>query len=254
MSATYTYTLCMKLVALVIVALVLIALLPETRHSSIPAFTASVPAAEPAKPVQVPVEESDPTDMLPWRSERLPVAISLSDCSGVKIIEWRGSKGYERSSTPSETSVNALNQICARARANFFKFIHSKGYVALSLDGFHQDVCLMPADIHRDGRLARNLNDVTFRFKNRDDKEFTPNGQLYSIWGYTNYNKDTMFMWSMVLNENSSVNQKFATIFSHELFHAMSHYSKLYLNYRGSSAEQDEKMAQEFTQYLGLPK
>lgn len=241
----------MKVVVLVVVALLLVALLPEVHSSKTSVFTASVPSAEALKAAATTQAERDPTDMLPWPSERLPIPISLTRCSGVKIIEWRASNRFERSTGPSDSAISELDAACVRARMSFSKFIRDKRMVALSLDGFHQDVCLMPADIRQDGNLARNLNDSRFRFLNRD-KEYTSDGRLYTIWGYTDYAHDTMFMWNKVLNEDGSVNRKFLTIFSHEMFHAMSRYSKLYLNYRGAVGPQDENMAHQFTTYLGF--
>lgn len=162
--------------------------------------------------------------MIPLPTEKLSTSIRLS--CGVKIQEWRGSN-------ISATNVKRMEDLCIKTQKKFYIFAKSKGYELSTESSFSWSLSLIP-----DGRGYRELNDLKFRFSERPQKE--------EVWGYTSRTSEYIYMVSNTDLPN------FDTIFAHEVYHSLSFNSGLYDNLPGNKSVVDEKLAREFTRYLGL--
>lgn len=173
--------------------------------------------------------------MTPLTQELLKKPVTLEDhCRNVKIIEWRGTNGY---STPNKRHIKAFNAQCNKALASFFKFMkdrHSDYTIKGKLSKFKTKLCLMPV-----GSSPRDLNDREYRFSRRMIK--------VNLWGY--YEKATNYIY--IRNDVMNVRK---VIWSHELFHSFSHQFGIFKQHTGNRDKADERMAKEFTTYLGLGK
>jgi hypothetical protein len=192
------------------------------------------------------IESPDPFTMGPWPSEALATPISLKDCPGIQIIEWRTSFGEEI----SQKAINVLNDTCKKVLEAFPKFT-SKINIRYNLSDFKESICLMPYQKDQYGLEVRNLNDSVFRFKNRE-KTYDSNGKLNLIWGYTDIKSKTIFVRNFVLTEDGLVNNNFVKVFSHELYHALAWTFHIYDNIRGNLFIYDENMALNFTKFMGF--
>jgi hypothetical protein len=188
--------------------------------------------------------------MRPLSSERLPEPILLPGCPGVRIVEWRPTPGYATATRPSNRAIAHLDGVCASARRAFAAFASTEGFVPAPTSALNVDVCLMPAAQDRGGDDYRNLNDVASRFRAR---QFEHQGYDASrVWGYHQRSTGTVYMRNDVLRDDGSWNPRFATVFAHEMFHAMSYESGAYEQHRGNKELAEETMARRFTRSLGL--
>ncbi len=200
------------------------------------------------------IAQGHSTQMAPLQSERLKNPIVLTDrCKNVNIIEWRFTPGIMRSTAPTKKNIKILDDICNHVMKNVVKFVKSKNYsLNDDISNFNTSVCIMPANLHRFGRSPRNLNDIKYRFSTRS-KSYTPDGRLYSIWGYyQRYNNHIYIRNDVLLNDGVTANNDFKTTFAHELFHAISYYYGVYYQHNGNKSGVEEKLAEDFTEYLGL--
>ncbi len=192
-------------------------------------------------------KNEDPYQLYPVTSEQLPKVIKLPQCQWLSIVEWRTSQDNIYGG-PSDRAKVILGDFCQKAVKEFPLFL-KKEKINLPLDftQFYQNISLIP--ISED---FRNLNDVSFRFKNRE-KTYDDNGQLNIIWGYTDFSSHLTFVRNDVIDKNGIVNKITLVIFTHELYHAMSWYFKVN-DYYHNSAIIEEAMAQKFTIFMGLGK
>jgi hypothetical protein len=161
----------------------------------------------------------------PFQNELLENPVVL-DC-GLTIREVRGS------------SINyaQLNSMCTHAYSNFFEYINAKGLRASHHNPFVWNASFLPEDT-----CYRCLNDERYRFNNR----FISG----KVIGYTSRNDQYAFITSIQDSE-------FSITFVHEIFHSMSMYYGVYDNHSGSWSQKtktDEKLASEFTEWLGYGK
>lgn len=198
------------------------------------------------------------TDIDSLPTETLPEPITLEDCPGVQIVEWRPTNHFESTTGPSIKAISVLNKTCKKAVKGFYEFLSVKhlskqNYFAQ----FTQKICLMPARIDRGGNEIRNLNDSSFRFQKRKIN-YTSDGIKYIVSGWTQYDNETIFIMNDVLKDDGSINDKFITVFSHELFHAMAFRYNIVTDLSGKKNDEqsqidiNENMAISFTEYLGL--
>lgn len=180
------------------------------------------------------------TSMDPKQDEILAKPLNLKSCPGLQIIEWRSSDDLRTRLDPS--GVAALNKTCEKAIRAFPGFVKSKHLSQVSSEPFQWFVCLIPGTPELGGAQPRGLNDSLDRFKDRTPPE---PGSFYGGW--TAHQRRKIFMRNDLHLEDGSINPKLITIFSHELFHAMSWHYKTFEN-----SEKDEMLAVEFTEYLGL--
>ncbi len=162
----------------------------------------------------------------PLQNEFLENPVAL-DC-GVTVQEVRGSLPQ---------SYRLLNRMCTLAYSNFFKFVEAKGLRVNHHNSFKWNVSFLP-----EGTCYRCLNDEQYRFSNR----FISG----AVIGYTSRNDRYAFITNIYDNE-------FDVTFVHEMFHSMSMYYGVYDNHPGSwtnKTKADEKLASEFTEWLGYGK
>lgn len=166
--------------------------------------------------------------MAPLQTEFLNRPITL-DC-GLMIQEWRGTK-------PTLVEIKKLNKLCTFAVSKFPEFIAKHNIKKQHNGAFAWNISLIP-----DGYCYRCLNDIHFRFKRR--------GLRQDLWGYTDNNEK--YIWTI----SNTTDSYFKTIYIHEIFHALSMFYGIYdshhpfNNWERSRA--DERLAQGFTEYLGL--
>jgi hypothetical protein len=200
----------------------------------------------------------------PLPSELLPEPVVFENCSGIKIIEWRASKN-KKNTEINKKSVYFINIICKTSFANFEPFLKSKGINYSKKDlNIVQNISILPWDPFGegswdgetgdgDGDDYRNLQDYTYRFKNRT--KFYKNGRITELLGYTDRNHNAVYVMNDVLNKDLKYNPKFAEVFAHELFHAMSNMNGVYDNLGKTTVERqnkDEELAHEFTKFLEI--
>jgi hypothetical protein len=160
--------------------------------------------------------------MIPLPEEILTTPVQL-DC-GATIQEVRG----------SSMDYSHLNSMCTHAYSNFPKFVQAKGLKTESREPFQWNISFLP-----ESSCYRCLNDEAYRFRYRH-----VHGRLI---GYTDKNTGYAFM-------SSVHDREFNTTFMHELFHAMSMYYGVYDSHPGdwsAKTAADEKLAQDFTEWLG---
>ena len=192
-----------------------------------------VTATQKKKPVDYRSKEAK-GEMRPLPQELLDKPIKLTDaCSGVKIIEWRGTK-------VSKKSAKIINKTCNMAVKGFKHFMSRQPgyYISGDISKFDTKLCLMSM-----GSSPRNLNDVDYRFKYRSIK--------VTLWGYFQRAADNIYIRNDVLTEGHN-NDEFVMTLAHELFHAMSYQYKIFHQHKGDKDQVEEAMADEFTEYLGL--
>jgi hypothetical protein len=161
----------------------------------------------------------------PLPEEMLVEPIHLN--CGATIYEWRGSYGRD---------IGKLNALCDMTHQKFMEFVRMKGLKIKTFKRF-----TFPISLLSEGEHYRDLNDLRYRFNVR-----ATNGQG-KVWGWTSKTE----MWSFMLGETSSI--EFDITFVHELFHCMSmHYGIFEQHPAGRRPEYDERLAREFTTWLGM--
>ena len=168
--------------------------------------------------------------MTPLPAERLDNPITLPDCPGLVIQEWRGS-------TPTPIERIRLNALCKLAMENFEPFLQKH-----NLNKRHNRSFAWGGSIIPDGKCYRCMNDTKYRFAQRSLKQ--------ELYGYTGKWERWLFT---VNNTNSNY---YRTIFTHELWHALSMHYGVYDNHHPTSNHQrtmiDEEYAKAFTEFLGF--
>lgn len=204
----------------------------------------------------------------PLPNELLSEPIVFKNCHGLKIIEWRGSKNKPETS-PNKKSIEIINKLCKISLDIFISFLKSKN-LSISGDFKYLDnytISLIPWDAFDsgswdgvpgngpgDGDDYRNLQDSKYRFKDRM-KFYDNQGNIMELLGFTDRNIKSIYIRNDVLSNNNEINLKFAEVFCHELFHAMSNSFGIYDNLGKNASERqgkDEILAKEFTKFLGL--
>lgn len=182
--------------------------------------------------------------MSPLPNELLSESILLSNCKGIKIIEWR--KGSQ-----SSKAIEIIDKTCKLSVDKFLSYANQKDYTYnIPNIKFTQSICLMPFKISDDGSDYRNLNDYIFRFKER--KLPLKNGIPVAVLAWTSHQNKEIYIRNDVLLENGSVNDRFVTVFAHEMAHAMSFFYGIYQSHDGNREEQEEDLAIGFTEFVGL--
>lgn len=190
----------------------------------------------------------------PFHSELLNPAIELSDCPGIRIVEWKPTPGSEGKTSPSPDGVAVINRICKRAVAGFAPFLKKRGLAAAPDRCWKMNVSvsLLPGDLRNQGADYRNLNDSTFRFADRS-KTYDATGEVIAIWGYHQRRDGHIFVANDPLGEDGKKNDRFVTVLAHEIFHLCSYTSGLFDKLDGDKSAADEKLARDFTRdFLGI--
>ena len=171
--------------------------------------------------------------MTPLQSELLKNPILLSgDCSGVTITEWQGKSSKEK--------IQTVDSTCKKAFSEFKKFVKKKKITLDYTSKFSLKISFLAV-----GTEKRSLNDINFRFSSRT-KEYDEDGDVIGIWGY--HQRSSNYIYVFNLFDNPS----FETVLAHEFFHALSFQYGLFNLHMGNKDKKDEKMAEEFTLFIGL--
>ena len=190
----------------------------------------------------------------PLESELLQKSIKFPDCPGIEIVEWRSTTGLEQQSSPNDLNIKIMNDICKISLTNFWsyvkdnnlKFVFNESPVKLT-------VSFMPAKLGFYGDDYRNLNDHSYRFKNREKKYYS-DGSIIGIWGYTQYSPLYLYMRNDILKKNGQKNIDFAATFAHELYHVLSYHHGVFKSLPGSRADKEkmeEELANSYEAFVG---
>jgi hypothetical protein len=120
----------------------------------------------------------------------------------------------------------------------FPKFVKDRGYTINNSGKLDTSVCFMPVN-----SSPRNLNDVDYRFSSRT-KTYDSDGNSQAIWGYFQRHANHIY----IRNTGATFHK---VVFVHELFHAASYHYGIYNQHTGNKDLKDEKLAQDFTDYIG---
>ena len=166
--------------------------------------------------------------MIPLDQELLDQSLTIPNCSGLIIREWRGEF--------DNTDLDKLGEICKLTQDSFHSFLAQNRLEPQHDRPFNWSISIIP-----DGQCYRCMNDVKYRFRYR----FVPQ----EVWGYTGRNERYTF------TVNNIQMTLYKTIFTHELFHAMSMHYGIFDSHDDDNKEKlikDEALARAFTKYLGF--
>ena len=196
-----------------------------------------------------------PEGHMPRPFELLAHRIPLPACSGVDIVEWKATAGRPLTDV-SRAGVDVVNRACAIAVSAFDRFLRKEGLRATRPDApLSVDLSLLPWDVGPEERGAnpRNLNDTRHRFWRRAIAFGWYPPQLYGLYVLGDRH---IFMRNDPLRSPTQQNDEFLTVMVHEFFHALSAQRGVRDTHSELEAERhatDERYAQKFTRYLGLP-
>lgn len=164
----------------------------------------------------------------PLPEELLPTPIDLKNCP-IDIYEWR-------SKNKSEFKAGWLGEYCELTIQKFNEFVALKGLKKAHNEPYEGwKVSIIP-----DNREYRSLNDLQYRFAARS--------QYVELWGYTHLRTKYIFL----------ANEATPPFWAHELFHSLSVHYGIYEAHHpydiSIRIKEDEKLAREFTVWLGLGK
>lgn len=174
-------------------------------------------------------------------NEALPNPISLSNCRGVRIIEWHGNI--------KSPAIQVIDETCKLATRHFESYAVARGFdIPLNFSyQFIWSLAILPYDTD-----YRHLNDVKFRFFSRYPKYY-PDGSVYMMPGYTSYINRETFIFNEILTSSGRPNERFITILAHEFAHALSFHYGIFAGFKGNNrVAAEENFAVGFTEYLGL--
>jgi len=186
-----------------------------------------------------------PPVALPLPSERLAQPILLSDCPGLRIVEWRPSKDFSYTA-PSDEGQKVIAKACKTAFARYPEFLRSKN-MQFRKEAFSVSVSMIPANNIGDGKDPRNMNDVDGRMRVTQ-----PN---CCSWGIFDAPLSFLFLRNDPINFSAGKNvpnKYFVRTFLHELAHIFNskwHVKEVYFPYTMSA---DEELAEDWIEYLGI--
>ncbi len=99
------------------------------------------------------------------------------------------------------------------------------------------------------GNKSRQLNDLERFAKGYNPKN--SNGDPITKYGYYHFETNHIFIFNEIMN-GKMPNKMFKTVLAHEIFHALTHQNNLIEKMPHPIYESDERMAREFTLFLGL--
>lgn len=177
-------------------------------------------------------------------NEKLKNSIALTNCDGVRIIEWRTLPSI----SSAKQSIDIIDRTCVLAVSKFHAFLQKEGIDNVSKEKFTWNIVIIPYDSE-----YRSLNDNLNRFQTRE-KYYRSDGSSLLIPGYTQHQLKDIFVVNEILKSDGSANDRFITIFAHEMFHALSYHNGIYQHHSGDKGQKDERLAIKFTMWLGLGK
>lgn len=184
---------------------------------------------------------------LPLEMERLAQPIVVTDCPGLRIVEWRPSSWFPGVNTArSDDGVRVIVKSCKAAFARYPEFLRSRK-LAFTEQSFSVDMALMPANTVADGKDARNLNDLNGRFQ-----VVSPN---VTSWGVYDSPLSVLFLRNdPIYKVDGKVvpNKYFVRTFVHELAHVLNDKWGVKARYFPHTPADDEALAEAWVSYLGI--
>lgn len=200
-----------------------------------------------------PLIEGNP---LPLLSELLAKPVVMKTCPGFVVIEWRGTQNKpETKQTIRGEKVIELT--CSLSVKLFDEFILNEGLSKKNNRKPHIGISLLPWDVigtgnkwgDGDGDDYRNLNDTTFRFKDRT--KFTgPNGGEIDLWGVTERKLSHIFIRNDPLTNDNEPHRVFFKVLSHEIFHTLSNHYGIFKSLGRDKQYKDEQLALKFDAFV----
>lgn len=179
--------------------------------------------------------------MLPLQSERLIKSVSLKNCGFVDVVEWKKSFGKDNTGV-NELSTLLMSHICWTVKKNISAFIESKKLGTVPNSWNKIEVSLLPWNPDKDGTSYRNLNDINYRFYDRNCR-----GCSTYVYGLTNTDDQFIYLMNSSLDERNKANITFVKTFAHEMFHAMLAQVD---NVKLLSYSEEENVAKEFEELI----
>lgn len=172
---------------------------------------------------------------LPFEKLNKPILLS-GKCSNIIIDEWQNFP-----KTKLNDAINHINFICNYSVSNVKNFLKSKNLEA-------QDIALKAklSLLKYDG--FRSLNDRSrFYFGN---KVFDAKGIQLNQIGQYHYSSKRIFIDNQLYYDYNNFNSQFCSVFSHEIFHAVTKQNNLIEQMPEPHKTYDELYAVEFEKYI----
>ncbi|MGH7434494.1 MAG: hypothetical protein ACRENE_02385 [Polyangiaceae bacterium] len=184
---------------------------------------------------------------MPRAGERLAEPVWLPHC-GTWLVEWRATPTLRAETTASEQAEAVMDGTCKDAFERYGDFLdrHRLPHPRAHPDAMPQ-ISLLPANVLRDGRQPRALNDLPTRFG------AAAPGCCY--WGLYIDGLHHLFLRNDPLVRDSNghllTNPRFVRTLTHELSHVLS--SRLGVwDAVGYDRQRDEDLAEEFVAFMGI--
>jgi hypothetical protein len=175
--------------------------------------------------------------LAPLPHERIEPIRLEKTCAGVTVVESQGG-------LPSPGARRTLQSVCSLAFARFPSFLRMHKLRVPEKVALEADVSLLDV-----GSGPRQLNDPK-RFADCGIPTH-PDGRPYLLYGY--YARITRHI--LVRNDllvRKQPHRVTMRSFAHELFHAMTSQNGIDLQLRRPQEDHEERLAREFTAFLGL--
>lgn len=185
-------------------------------------------------------------DALPRVSERLGKPVWVPHCR-MWLVEWRPTPTLGAETTASEQAEAVIDGTCKEAFERYDAFLRSKGLPRLrSSPDVMPSVSLLPANVLRDGKAERALNNLG-RF------EAVAPGCCY--WGLYVDGIRHLFLRNDPLVKDShgalQTNTRFVRTLTHEISHILSARLGVW-DVVGYDRQRDENLAEEFVAFMGM--
>jgi hypothetical protein len=185
-------------------------------------------------------------DALPRVSERLGKPIWVPHCR-MWLVEWRPTPTLGAETTASEQAEAVIDGTCKEAFERYDAFLRSKGLPRLrSSPDVMPSISLLPANVLRDGKAERALNDLG---------RFAAVAPGCCYWGLYVDGIRHLFLRNDPLVEDSRgalhTNPRFVRTLTHEISHVLSARLGVW-DMVGYDRQRDENLAEEFVAFMGM--
>lgn len=187
-------------------------------------------------------EEVGPMTPLPEEKLSKPIYFR-EECNLVAIREWRTNQPDQTG--PNSAVIKEISRICQEVVTRFPDFIKYRNLkMEKSYEDFFVNLSIIPDD-----QKSRDLNDLESRFNGRA-AEYDEKGKPLPILGYHQRAASYIYIYNEII-QDGQINPQFKLVLAHEFCHAMSWQYGIYQQHQGNKDLQEEKMARQFTDWLG---
>jgi hypothetical protein len=185
-------------------------------------------------------------DALPRVSERLGNPIWVPHCR-MWLVEWRPTPTLGAETTASGQAEAVIDRTCKEAFERYDAFLRSKGLPrSRSTPDVMPAISLLPANVLRDGKAGRALNDLG---------RFAAVAPGCCYWGLYVDGIRHLFLRNDPLVHDSSgalqTNTRFVRTLTHEISHVLSARLGVW-DVVGYDRQRDENLAEEFVSFMGM--